>query len=65
VCMFNPLEPLDTTRFNTKYSTLCSLSAFLCFVWISEQSGIIQHSLIGFYNRDAVFTARYELKPSI
>jgi hypothetical protein len=36
---------------------------YLCFVFISEQIAncATYHKLVGFYNRVAVFTARYEL----
>ena len=34
---------------------------FMCFVFISGPA--IQHKLIGFYNRNEVFTARYGLLP--
>ena len=36
---------------------------YLCVLYLSEKSGLchLQHKLIAFYNRDEVFTARYEL----
>ena len=47
-------ESLYTGSLTFSNSTFCPHSVFMCFVWIWEQ-------LIGFYNRDGVFTARYEL----
>ena len=34
---------------------------YLCFLYLSGDSCHLQHKLIGFYNLDEEFTARYEL----
>ena len=38
-------------------------TVYLCVLYLSENSDLchLQHKLIGFYNRDKVFTARYGL----
>jgi hypothetical protein len=54
----------ESLTFNN--STFCPHSVFMCFVWISEQTGVVPlYSINGlvFCKINAVFTARYELDP--
>jgi hypothetical protein len=64
----NPFKPcyyfMDHQVYYPKILHPAHSVLFICFVWISEQTAIIsptQHELVGFYNWDSVFTARYAL----
>jgi len=39
--IMNPVVAIRTTRLTFNNSTFCPHSAFVCFVWISEQTAII------------------------
>ena len=52
----SPLITVCTTRFNVKNNTFCPHNAFVCFVWVSEQTAIIACS--GFVaERECVYCA--------
>jgi len=63
---FNPLSPsghYTYRQFTLNNSTFCPHSVYVFCVDMRTNSDYvpIQHQLVGFYNRDSVFTARYGL----
>jgi len=65
--LFNLLKPTGHVMHHQQLTfnncTLCLHSSYVFCIYLRTNSDLchLQHKLIGFYNRDEVFTARYGL----
>ena len=63
---FNRLKPTGYVmhqQFNIQQFTFCPQCIYVFCIYLRTNSELchLQHKLIGFYNRDEVFTARFEM----